>query len=405
MRRLIDCSFFATLVLASLLATSCDRTVYESPLSANYSFTIEENSANNSIVGDASVTDPNRLPLSYSIEEGDSVKAFSIDPSSGIIRVANSLLIDYEQYPNFHLVIRVSNGKSTDAFITADIEIINLIDTRFLEAVFDQIDHSTGIYGNLPDFHTMDIYTPHNDTIDKRPLVILAPGGNFDPNQIDYSHGMLIPLAQKLAHAGYLAVVINYRTGETNSETKYKTAFFNALHDLKAAVRYFRKDLYTDNKFFIDENKIFTGGWSAGAQIGLYNAYVNSEDELNADEKDELKAYGGFEGDSGNPGYSSQVSGMISMAGNIADLSDIMPGDPIIMCIHGSNDAIINIDSQARFFGTVYGSRPIIARAQEVGLVNKFIEIPDGEHTTPIKPACPTCFDEIISFLWSSSLP
>ena len=72
----------------------------------------------------------------------------------------------------------------------------------------------------------------------------------------------------------------NYRTGETNSETKYKTAFFNALHDLKAAVRYFRKDLYTDNKFFIDENKIFTGGWSAGAQIGLYNAYVNSEDEL-----------------------------------------------------------------------------------------------------------------------------
>lgn len=403
MRRLIDYTFFTTFVLAGLLFTACDRTIYEPLQNADYSFTINENSPVNTEVGDASIVNTNDLALNYIIVEGDSVGAFCIDHSTGIIKVANETLIDYEQTPVFHLTIRVSNGKSTDAVVKADIELTNLIDTPYLEEIFENINTGSGVvYGVLPDINTMDIFEPRGDTTADRPVVILAPGGNFDPAQIDYSHNLLIPLAKKLAHAGYFAAVINYRTGETNSADKYKKAFYDALHDLKAAIRYFRKDADTENQYRIDTSKIYIGGWSAGAQIGLYNAYVNTEDELSIEEQNELKSHDGFEGNSGNPGYSSQVSGIISMAGNIVDLSDIQPGDPIIMCIHGTDDAVISIDSQARFYETVYGSRPIIARAREINLTNKFIEIENGQHTTPIKPACPTCFDEILKFLWQN---
>jgi len=231
MRRLINYTFFTIFVLAGMLFTACDRTVYEPLQNAEYSFTINENSPVNTEVGDASITDPNNLITNYIITKGDSAGAFSIDHSTGIIKVANETLIDYEQTPVFHLTIRVSNGKATDAVVKADIGLINLIDTPYLEEIFENINTGSGVvYGVLPDINTMDIFEPRGDTTNERPVVILAPGGNFDPAQIDYSHNLLIPLAKKLAHAGYFAAVINYRTGETNSADKYKALYGGAIY-------------------------------------------------------------------------------------------------------------------------------------------------------------------------------
>jgi len=273
-------------------------------------------------------------------------------------------------------------------------------DKRYLESVFNEIDITKGlIYGNIPEEHWMNVYEPHGDRLASRALVILAPGGGFDPAYIAHSYKLLIPLAEKLAHAGYLVALINYRTGETNSPEKYKRAFYTALYDLKAAIRYFRKDADTENQFRANTYKIITGGWSAGAQIGLFNAFVNSSDELSYSNLTELNEYEGIEGESGNPGYSSQVAGMISMAGNMADISRIKAGDPFIMCIHSDTDYTVRIDTQQSPFGTAYGSRPIIARATEVNIKNRFIEIKGGTHTAPIKPDCPSCFDEIIKFI------
>ncbi|MEA1876993.1 MAG: alpha/beta hydrolase [Bacteroidota bacterium] len=273
-------------------------------------------------------------------------------------------------------------------------------DNRYLETVFDNIDVTESvIYGNQPEEHWMNVYEPHGDRLESRPLVILAPGGGFNPDMIAHSYDLLIPLAEKLAHAGYLVALINYRTGETNSHEKYKKAFYTALYDLKAAIRYFRKDADTANRYRADADKIFTGGWSAGAQIGLFNAFVNSTDELSPSNLIELNEYEGLEGESGNPGYSSHVSGMIAMAGNMADISRIKTGDPIIMCIHSDTDYTVHIDTEEGPFGTAYGSRPIIARAKEVNIKNQFIEIEGGTHTAPIKPDCPTCFDQIIRFI------
>ncbi|MCK5820616.1 MAG: hypothetical protein KAH17_01975 [Bacteroidales bacterium] len=274
---------------------------------------------------------------------------------------------------------------------------------RYLESVFSTIDISKDvIYGNQAEEHWMNVYEPHGDRLSSRPLVILAPGGGFDPSLIAHSYNLMIPLAKKLAHAGYLVALINYRTGETNSSEKYKKAFYSALYDLKAAIRYFRKDAATENRYRADSDRIFAGGWSAGAQIGLFNAFVNSSDELSPSQLTELNEYEGLEGRSGNPGYSSQVSGIIAMAGNMSDLSRIKTGDPPIMCIHSDTDYTVRIDTQSSPFGTAYGSRPIIAKALEVNIKTHFIEIKDGTHTAPIKPDCPTCFDEILQFIWEN---
>lgn len=276
-----------------------------------------------------------------------------------------------------------------------------LLDGQYRLPLFEEIQiQEKVIYGTKPTDHWMNVYQPAADLTGKRPLVILAPGGGFDPAHIDHSYRLLIPLAEKLAHCGYVVGLINYRTGETNSPEKYKKAFYSALYDLKAAIRFFRKDAEKENFYRIDPEEIYMGGWSAGAQIGLFNAYVNYPGELSLGQWEEMIEYGGFEGNSGNPGYSSQIKALIAMAGNTVHVKAIQPGDPALLCIHSTTDFTVRIDTQATPFGLAFGSRPLIQQAARMGLASKIIEIEGGTHTAPIKPDCPSCFDEVIGFIF-----
>ena len=49
---------------------------------------------------------------------------------------------------------------------------------------------------------------------------------------------------------------------------------------MKASVRFFTKDAATTNTYKINPNKIFIGGYSAGAITALHYGYVNNESEL-----------------------------------------------------------------------------------------------------------------------------
>ncbi len=282
-------------------------------------------------------------------------------------------------------------------------EVIELKPGHYLEAVYDEIEITKSvIYGNQPQTHWMDLYQAQNDSLPSRPLVILAPGGGFNPELIHDSYEWLKPLAEKLAHAGYLVALINYTTGETDSPEKYKRVFYSALYDLKAVIRFFRRDADHENFYRTDVDRIFTGGWSAGAQIGLFNAYANNPGELSSSQLHELMAYEGFDGNRGSPGYSSQVTGMIALAGNMAELNRMQNGDPVILCVHSTEDYTVRIDSQASAFGMAFGSRPIIDRAHDVGIINRLIEIEEGTHTTPIRQECPSCYDQVIRFIWEN---
>jgi hypothetical protein len=150
---------------------------------------------------------------------------------------------------------------------------------------------------------------------------------------------------------------IDYRLGfegGSDCDTNQFKALMRAVQDMKAAVRYFYKDAQTTNTFRIDTNQIWIGGSSAGAFIGLNYAY-GKVDTLSRSEpawaRPALDSLGGPEGNSGNPGYASKVKGVIDLCGGIADTVWMMPGDPILVGVHGTADRTVSC-----YFDSVYAS-------------------------------------------------
>ena len=73
------------------------------------------------------------------------------------------------------------------------------------------------------------------------------------------------------------------------------------MEDFRAAVRFVRSKA---EEYRFDTDKIIATGGSAGASAALFLAYAQEAQ---------------YEGDSGNPGFSSQVHGVVSLAGALKD--------------------------------------------------------------------------------------
>ena len=95
-------------------------------------FSIDENSANGTAVGTITYTDLDAgQSHTFSITAGNTGGAFSIDPATGAITVANSSALDYETNPSFTLTIRVTDDGNPVEFgenaITINLNDINEI--------------------------------------------------------------------------------------------------------------------------------------------------------------------------------------------------------------------------------------------------------------------------------------
>lgn len=220
---------------------------------------------------------------------------------------------------------------------------------------------STVTYGNAMKFDSsyvdlkMDIYQPAGDNFAHRPLLVFAFPGSFTAGT--RLSPDITQLCDNFVRRGYVCASIDYRLGFENGsdcDTNQFKALMRGVQDMKAAVRYFYKDAQTTNTFRIDTTQIWIGGSSAGAFIGLNYAY-GKEDTLSRSEpawaRPALDSLGGPEGNSGNPGYSTKVKGVIDLCGGIADTVWIMPGDPILVGVHGTADATVSC-----YFDSVYAS-------------------------------------------------
>ena len=93
----------------------------------------------------------------------------------------------------------------------------------------------------------------------------------------------------------------------------------------------------------------------------------------------------GLEGDSGNLGYSSEVSAIVNICGAIGDVEWINSGDEPLLSFHGPMDTTVPYGSEElSLFGVpvldVDGSASISVRADEVGVVNCFEIYEDQGH-------------------------
>ena len=209
----------------------------------------------------------------------------------------------------------------------------------------------------------MDIYEPEGDDLESRPLIIFMFGGAFVGGSKE--SGDIVDLCTNYAKKGYVAAAIDYRL-TTNlvlnpSEEKAYEAVIKAIQDLKAAIRYFRMNDTLYNDYSVDVDRIYVGGISAGAIASLNSVYMNTEEEalmlVTAQHLDEL---GGLEGDSGNPGYPTEVHGIVNFCGAIGNLDWIEQPDKPIVSMHGDQDTTVPYsDNSVTLFGLdvqVYGS-------------------------------------------------
>ena len=229
--------------------------------------------------------------------------------------------------------------------------IINSDAQRYLNETFPESEVTSDItYGSALNYQgiieilKLDFYEPKGDQLDERPLIIYAHGGGFvDVNQTK-SLTHIVAYCDSFARKGYAVASINYRLDEKISHR----AIVNAMHDMKAAIRYFRKE---KENYRIDTNLIFVGGESAGAITSLSASYINETSELNFAADLPLAEDNSLEGSSGNSGYSSAVTGAMCLCGGTMTTNNELlfdtlamqsAADPPLLQIHGTNDLLIS---------------------------------------------------------------
>ena len=230
-------------------------------------------------------------------------------------------------------------------------------DNRYLDEIFDieveyevqygQNINQTILGSEYTENLYMDIYSPINDSFDDRPIIFFMFGGSYVGGS--KSSPDIVALCTKFAERGYVAVAIDYRLSQhllffnPTEENGYK-AVVKAIHDLKAAIRYFRMndELYNDYK--VDMNRVFAGGYSAGAVTAINAAYLNEYEEVPSFLIDDYDSIGGLEGLSGNPGYDSSFNGIVNLSGAVGNRDWIIEGDIPIVSMHGDQDDVVPYD-------------------------------------------------------------
>jgi len=193
----------------------------------------------------------------------------------------------------------------------------------------------------------MDVYSPTGDEFESRPLIFFMFGGSFIGGS--KSSPDIVALCNKYAQRGYVAVAIDYRLSPVlifspSEETAYK-AVLKAMHDVKAAIRYFRMMHESSPATYgIDPDRIYVGGVSAGAITAVNAGYLNLVEEVPSFLMDEYDSLGGIEGDSGNEGYDSSFHGIVNLCGAVGDASWIQEGDIPIVSMHGDQDDVVPYD-------------------------------------------------------------
>lgn len=231
----------------------------------------------------------------------------------------------------------------------------------------------------------MDIYEPTGDTETARPLIIWAHGGSFIGGT--KTEADVVELSNRFAKKGFVCASIDYRVGmwPIDSVNAVK-AVLRAVQDMKASVRYFYSDAANANVYKIDTTQIYIGGSSAGAVTALHYAYLDKECELEEFmDPSDISSLGGMEGSSGNPGYSTDVAGVINLCGALARYGWMEAGDVPVVSLHGDQDGTVPYsrgEASVSGFPIMYldGSRMIDEQATAVGVNSHFYTHYGGGH-------------------------
>jgi para-nitrobenzyl esterase len=277
-------------------------------------------------------------------------------------------------------------------------------------------------YNNAVQSLKMDVYQPTGDASTSRALVIICHGGSFiGGSKIGTD---VVPLCKDLAKLGYVTASIEYRLGMTNfpvgthtvDSTDAGAAVMRAVHDGRAAVRYFRKNARVGgNTYKIDTNNIYFAGVSAGGFVALHIAYMDLLAEFPSyvdttgitvgAATGQPGLLGGLEGASGNPGYPSNVKAIVNICGALGDVNWMNAGDEPVLSFHGTADGTVPYGSALITLLGAYpllqvdGSSTVATQATSLGIENCMITWPGQDHVPEVgtTPSALAYYDSTIT--------
>ncbi|MDB5226787.1 MAG: Carboxylesterase type [Bacteroidota bacterium] len=273
--------------------------------------------------------------------------------------------------------------------------------TRYLDSVFNFVKHTDIQYGSNYDSKNnltpllMDIYEPESDTAALRPIIFFVHGGSFvGGSRTDQS---INKTAEYFSQKGYVTANIEYRVEQTLIISPYvdfgdPANFYKAIarvtHDLKAAIRYFKKDAALNgNSYKVDTSKIFIYGSSAGAIGGLITVFLDDTVEMSARFKTAYKDLGGLDGNSGNPGYDIKgIKAMVSCSGAVDNVNYLENNTDIAyLGFHNSPDFVVPYDigcftTVFCHLGYFYGDNRVAMKARSLGMNMEFHTINKAGH-------------------------
>lgn len=293
-------------------------------------------------------------------------------------------------------------------------ELFSQCDGRYENEIFDEVSKTIVEYTDVYNWSAldsgldMDIYQPVGDTVTNRPVLIFAHGGVYVAG--NKNNPPMVSLCEAFAKRGYVTASIQYRLTSSlsllspDASDIFSQTVLNSVSDMKAAVRYFRKDVAENNNAYgINPDFIFVGGYSAGAVTAAHLSVID-DNQVPAEFQSFYDVAGGIEGNSGNSGYSSEVSGAILLAGAINTLDFIDADDEPIVSLHASDDNTVSYEC-ANALGNaslpfLCGSGKIHEELENFGVINDLYTFTSGGHAAPISDIEETAVPFISDFLY-----
>ncbi len=238
----------------------------------------------------------------------------------------------------------------------------------------------------------LDLYVPKDDTLQKRPLVMLAHGGAFYFGSKDDKS--ITRWCSHLASMGYVAASIDYRIGFLPTKVSIGRAGYRAVQDAHAAMRYL---VAHQEAYGIDTAMIFVGGCSAGAITALNLAYMTNDTRPDYTYEHHRQPDLGAIDTCGNDIKAHfTLKGIVDMWGAVSDTMMMDGHKEPVLAFHGDADNVVpyGYDYPFRVAGAVksmlvnkmYGSSCIVEQATRQGVPAQLITFVDYKHAPHVNP-------------------
>ena len=259
-------------------------------------------------------------------------------------------------------------------------------------AVSDKIFHMGNAISETQLDLYLDVFRPQEDTLQKRPLVMLVHGGAFYFGSKDDKS--ITQWCRHLASMGYVAASIDYRIGFLPTMASIERAGYRAVQDAHAAMRFL---VSHQEEYGIDTTMIFVGGASAGAITALNLAFMTNQTRPVYSHSSLFRPDLGSIDTCGNAIRTNfRIKGIVDMWGAVPDTSLMHDSDIPILAFHGDADDIVPYDYNYPFgvagilktmlVNKMYGSSCIVDRAIKLGHKAHLVTFGGYKHSPHVDP-------------------